>query len=142
MRILVILVIGFMSLFSASIFKSGSYVNDRNNNMQWQDTRANTIMIGSQEQAIEYCEKLDLGGYTNWRLPEKDDYEHITDKTRKDEIMINKAFGHVIQEGYWTSSRTWRSFGRYGYYFYVKSGTLYYENRTYPKFFRCVRDSD
>ncbi len=142
MRILAILVISFISLFSANIFKSGSYVNDKENNLQWQDVRDNTIMLGSQEKAVEYCEQLSLGGYTNWRLPSKDECEYIVDKTREDEKMINKAFQYVIQEGYWTSSRTWRSFGRYGYYFHIKSGTLYYENRSYPKFFRCVRDTD
>jgi hypothetical protein len=56
--------------------------------------------------------------------------------------MINQAFQNIINESYWTSSRTWQSFGRYGYYFFIKSGTLYYENRSYPKFFRCIRENE
>jgi hypothetical protein len=106
----------------------------------WQDAKDNTIMLGSQEKANEYCQLLDHHGFTNWRLPDSDEALLIVDKTRDDEMMIDKAFGYVLQEGYWTSSRTWRSFGRYGYYLFIKSGTLYYENRSYPKFFRCVRD--
>ncbi|MCK5110774.1 MAG: DUF1566 domain-containing protein [Arcobacteraceae bacterium] len=142
MKVLSLLFISYFYLLGAGLLKDGSYVIDKTNNLMWQDTRANTVMIGSQEEATEYCEELDLGGYTNWRLPEKEECEYIVDKTRDDEIMINKAFRHIKQEGYWTSSRTWRTFYRYGYYLYIKSGTFYYENRSYPKFFRCVRDTD
>jgi hypothetical protein len=126
-------------LFSSTIYKSGNYVIDETHHLMWQDTKENTIMLGSQEEAINYCKELTLGGYSNWELPTKKEYKYIVDKTRTDEIMLHKAFRYIKQEGYWTQSRTWRNFGRYGYYIFIKSGTLYYENRTYPKFFRCVR---
>jgi hypothetical protein len=140
MKIFLVLVLSFFSLYGVKLSKKGPVVIDNTNNLMWQDTKDNTIMLGSQEKANEYCELLDLRGFTNWRLPDNDEVLLIVDKTRDDEMMINKAFGYVLQEGYWTSDRTWRSFGRYGYYLLIKSGSLYYENRNYAKFFRCVRD--
>ncbi len=140
MRILVLFFITFISLYGAKIYKNGAFVIDKTNNLLWQDSKANIIMLGSQEQAIEYCTKLTSGGYSSWRLPTKDEYNSIIDKTRKDEIMLNHAFKYVIKEGYWTSTTRWQNFWRYGYYFFVKSGNLYYENKTYPKFFRCVKE--
>ena len=142
MKILTILLLSCLSLFAINLTKSGSYVNDKSNNLMWQDTRANVIMLGSQEEGNNYCDNLSLAGFTNWRLPTEDEYKYVIDKTREDGMMINRAFSYVINEGYWTSSRTWRTLGKYGYYFYTKSGTLYYENRSYPKFFRCIRDTN
>jgi hypothetical protein len=142
MRTYIALLLSILPLFSTHLYKNDLYVVDKTNNLLWQDTRDNAFMLGSQVEANEYCQSLILGGYSSWRLPTKDEYSYIIDKNRRDEIMINKSFRYVIQEGYWTSSRTWRSFGRYGYYFFVKSGNLYYENRNYPKFFRCVMESN
>ena len=140
MRILIILFIGFIGLCGETLYKKGSFVKDISHNLMWQDTKDNTFMLGSQEEAIIYCENLSLGGYKNWELPTKKQYEYIIDNNRKDKLKIHKAFKNVVEFGYWSSSRTWRNFGKYGYYFLVKSGSLYYENRTYSKFFRCVRD--
>ncbi len=140
MKNFIIICISCISIFAGNLSKNGNFVSDRTHNLLWQDQKANVIMLGSQEKAVEYCEKLSLDGYSNWRLPSVDEYEYIIDKTRTDEIMINPAFQYILPEGYWTQDRTWRTFGRYGYYIYFKSGTAYYENRTYPKFFRCVRN--
>ncbi len=142
MKILAYLLISCIYLLSANLSKSGNYVKDTEHNLLWQDQKANVVMLGSQVKAVEYCEALSLGGYSNWRLPTVDEYKYIIDKTRTDELMINRSFSYILPEGYWTQDRTWRTFGRYGYYIYFKSGTAYYENRTYPKFFRCVRDSN
>ncbi len=140
MKKFILIFITIVSLYGANIYKKDTFVVDKINNLLWQDSKANIIMLGSQDQAIKYCKNLTDGGYTNWRLPTKGEYKNIADKKRTDEVMINRAFKYVIQEGYWTSSRTWQSFNRYGYYFFVKSGTVYYENKTYSKFFRCVKE--
>ncbi|MEA3383545.1 MAG: DUF1566 domain-containing protein [Campylobacterota bacterium] len=124
----------------AELKKSGDYVIDKTNNMMWQDTKANITVLVSHLNSSKYCSELRLGGYTNWEVPSVEDYENIIDKTRKDEIMISRSFKYIVQDDYWTSNRTWRNFGRWGYYIFFKSGTAYYENRTYPKYIRCVRD--
>ena len=129
-------------MFGANIYKNGSVVIDKENALMWQDTRDNITATRSHMTAQDYCEILTLGGYDNWRMPDNDEYEYIIDKTREDgQPMINRAFRYTLPDDYWTDSRTWRTLGRYGYYIYFKSGNIYYENRSYPKLVRCVRDT-
>jgi hypothetical protein len=140
-NILVLLLTFSVSLFAERFYKSGdSYVIDKKEQMMWQDTRANLSVLKSQEGAIEYCEKLRLGGYDNWVLPSRDDYEHIIDMNRiNEEMTIIRKFEYVLKDHYWTNENTWRNFGLWAYFVYFKSGTFYYENKTYPKYVRCVR---
>jgi len=140
MRYIYIFVFITIELFSANLIKSGDTVVDRDHKLIWQDHKENTIYRLKQDNAIKYCDELTQSGFSDWRLPTVEEYKYIIDKTRKDEIMINKKFYHIVQDGYWTKDRTWRTLGRYGYYIFFKSGTAYYENRTYAKYVRCVRD--
>lgn len=140
MRYIYLFIFITIQLFSANLIKSGDTVVDQEHNLIWQDHKENTIFRLNQDHAMQYCKKLTQNGSSNWRLPTVKEYQYIIDKTRKDEIMINKKFNHIVQDGYWTQDRTWRTLGRYGYYIYFKSGTAYYENRTYAKYVRCVRD--
>lgn len=127
--------------FANRLIKSGDYVLDDANRLMWQDTYDNVKIRLDQPNAVEYCENLRFAGFSDWRLPTREEYKLIIDKTRKDEIMINPAFKYILPEKYWTVDRTWvRNFGLYGYFVYFKSGAIYYQNRTlYKKFVRCVR---
>jgi hypothetical protein len=131
----------FLALFAMKLTKSGNYVIDDKNKLMWQDTKANTKILVTQDQAIEYCKKLTLSGFGDWELPTVENVETIIDKKRvRAQLMINKAFKHVRKDNYWLKDRTWlRNFGKYGYYIFFKSGSIYYQNRTYPKYVRCVR---
>ena len=141
MKIFTLLCICMITLFAAKLTRSGNYVIDDKNKLMWQDTRDNTRILLTQDHAIEYCEKLNLNGFSDWKLPTVSNYETIVDKRRvQAQLMINRAFKYVKRDDYWASDRTWiRNFGEYGYYIFFKSGTIYYQNRTYPKYVRCVR---
>ncbi len=141
MRILTILFISFIYIFGANIYKKGSVVIDEENALMWQDTKDNITIIKTHITAQDYCETLTLDSFDNWRMPDNDEYEYIIDRTREDgQPMINMAFRYALPVDYWTDDRTWRTFGRYGYYVFFKSGNIYYENRSYPKLVRCIRD--
>ena len=112
MKNLVILLFVFANyLYSNVMVKEGSVVKDLTYNLVWQDNKETTFMLGSQDEAIKYCKQLILNGYSKWKLPTKEQYQYIIDKTRKGNIKINKAFKNVLQVDYWTSSRTWRTLG-------------------------------
>jgi len=139
-------VITFLALFAlfvsaSKLTRSGDSIIDDQNKLMWQDTRENSKILLTQDHSIEYCEKLNLKGFSDWRLPTVKEYETIIDRKRtRAELMINKAFKFVLRDDYWSQDRTWkRNFGTYGYYVYFKSGAIYYQNRTYPKYVRCVR---
>jgi hypothetical protein len=129
------------NLFGLKLTKSGNYVIDDIHKLMWQDTKANIRVILTQDHAIEYCTKLELNGFNDWRLATKNEYKYIIDKKRRSKIKINRAFRYKIQDDYWTFDRTWvRNFGKYGYYVKFKNGAIYYQNRTYPMYVRCVRN--
>ena len=142
MKIFTLLFICTLTLFASKLTRSGNFVIDDKNKLMWQDMRANVKILVTQDHAIEYCEKLNLGGFHDWKLPTIENYETIINKKRiRTQLMINKAFKYVKRDDYWSSDRTWvRNFGAYGYYVFFKSGTVYYQNRTYPKYVRCVRN--
>jgi hypothetical protein len=126
--------------FTNKLTRSGEYVIDDQNKHMWQDNYDTIKIRVSHKEATEYCQNLSFAGFSDWRLPSNEEYKTIIDKTRKDEIMINRAFKYILPEDYWTKNRTWtRNFGRYGYYVFFKSGAIYYQNRTYKKFVRCIR---
>ena len=141
-KFIITILISSVFLFGASLRKSGDTVVDKKHNLIWQDHEHNVKVIVTHEHAIEYCENLIQSGSSSWRVPTIKEYEYIIDKSRaKDELMIDKAFYHIKQDDYWAADRTWiRNFGKYAYYVFFKSGTVYYQNRTYPKYIRCVRD--
>lgn len=141
MKFFTLLCIISLTLFAAKLTRSGSYIIDDQNKLIWQDTKDNTNFLLTQEDAIEYCNKLSLSGFSDWRVPSVKEYETIINKKRiASQAKINKAFKYVKLDNYWASDRTWmRNFGLYGYYVFFKSGTVYYQNRTYPKYIRCVR---
>jgi len=142
MKSIYILLIVANLLLANKLTKSGDYVIDDANKLMWQDTYDNVKYRFTQDEAQEYCNSLVLSGFSNWRLPTVENYKTIIDKTRvREELMINKAFKYILPENYWAEDRTWiRNFGLYGYYVFFKSGSIYYQNRTYKKFVRCVRE--
>jgi len=142
MRLIIILLLVINTLFGIKLTKSGDFVIDDHNKLMWQDSFINVNKRLTHQEAIEYCKKLNINGITNWRLPTVEEYKLIIDKRRvTKQIMIHRAFKYVIQDDYWANDRTWlRNFGQYGYYILVKSGSIYYQNRSYKKFVRCIRD--
>ena len=141
MKIFTFMCLCTLVLFAAKLTRSGDYVIDDTNRMMWQDSKENQKVLLTQDHAIEYCEKLSLSGFTDWRLPTIKEYKTIIDKSRvRAQLMINKTFRYTLADDYWSKDRTWaRNFGQYGYYVFFKSGSVYYQNRTYPKYVRCVR---
>lgn len=141
MKILTLLCFLSLVLFASKLTRSGNYIIDDQNKLMWQDSLENVKILLTQEHSVEYCKKLNFGGFSDWRLPNIEEYTTIINKKRiTSQPQINKAFKYIKQDDYWASDRTWiRNFGLYGYYVFFKSGTVYYQNRTYPKYVRCVR---
>jgi hypothetical protein len=133
MRYLVWLVIFVSSIFAQNLYRSGDNVVDNYNNILWQDNQEVMTVLLSQVDARKYCKKK------GWRLPTVDEYKSIVDKNNK-QIYINQAFKYNMPDGYWTDDTLLRMFGYYGHYMNFKNAIVYYENKSYPKYVRCVRD--
>jgi hypothetical protein len=53
------------------------------------------------DTAVTYCEKLNLGGFSDWRLPTLDELVNIVDRSKYAPAM-NSIFKFVESDIYWT----------------------------------------
>ena len=110
-------------------------VTDSSTGLQWQDD----INITKRwEEAINYCETLTLGTYTDWRLPNQNELRSIVDRSKVNP-SIDTAFKNVVIGWYWSSStlaarkdEAWNVYFRYG------NDSM--NNKPTSLHVRCVRD--
>lgn len=141
MRYIIIFVFFLTSSYAKDIFKYGDFVVDNIHNLYWQDTQENTTLLKTHQGAIKYCEELSLAGFDDWYLPTVEQYKFIIDKSKKDIPKIDSSFVYIVNDDYWTKDSRWQNFYRYGYYVLFKSGNIYYQNKKYPKYVRCIREN-
>lgn len=136
-----LLLIFLFSFLLASDFKrnnSSKVVIDTKNRLMWIDDISVIKTKLNHKEALNYCEKLNHSGYTNWRLPEIEEFILIVDK-RNERTYINKKFKFNVPDGYWANKAHWRTFWFYADYMYFISGTPYFDSRHKKKYVRCVR---
>ena len=78
-------------------------VIDTTTNLVWQDNSDAKTIEKNWEDALNYCQTLDLGGYTNWTLPNFNELYYLSDKS-KFNPSIDGTFANVISEQYWSST--------------------------------------
>lgn len=140
MRYLFLVILIFNLTLFADFRRDGTrkVVIDKTNALMWMDDMSVIKVRKTHEEATEYCETLSYAGYTNWRLPDLEEYEYIVDKTNE-RSYINRTFKFNLPVGYWAEKAHWRTFWFYADYMHFVSGTPYYDSRHKKKFFRCVR---
>jgi len=62
--------------------------------IMYQDNSSSLALLKRQKEAKEYCQKLDLAGYDDWRLPNVSQLENA----------LHLDFKHNEKNGYWSSS--------------------------------------
>jgi hypothetical protein len=113
-----------------------SIVSDSYSGLMWQDNMEAETKTLNWEKAIDYCENMTLGGYSDWRLPNINELLTIVDYTSK-ETYMNKHFMYFKTNYYW-SSTVYN--GTYPWFVYFDSGSSnYYNNKTVSYYVRCVR---
>jgi len=158
--------------FASSSYKSGSYyvrcvrvgqsdnltlsrdstteiVTDNNTKLMWQDNSEVKSNHTSWSEAISYCENLTLGGYTDWRLPNKNELMSIVDYS-KSSLSIKSAFQNSSYSNYvydYNSYSNYWSSTTYANYTSSAWGVNFYGGNTYidsksgssRNYVRCVR---
>jgi len=118
-------------------------VTDNKTNLQWQDDAIGSTT--SMQGAINTCEALELGGHTDWRLPNINELKSIIVDT-KVAPSIDGAFQNTTSNSYWSATTNAANTGNAwvvnfsngdtsNYYKYFYYG--YYGNFVY--YGRCVR---
>ncbi|MBO4699939.1 acyl carrier protein [bacterium] len=82
-------------------------------------------------EAIQYAENLRKGGFTDWRVPTKDELLEI--------YKIKDICGIHKDEGWFWSSSTLSDDADYAWFVYFGNGYVSYSNKTSSNDVRCVR---
>ena len=90
-------------------------------------------------QALLYCERLRLGGYDDWRLPNYKELTSILDLSRMEPCVDQKYFPGTRTDFYWTSS-TFIYLTSQAWYVYFNVGYVNHINKNNYFYVRPVRD--
>jgi len=93
----------FCGVAVADMSRSGEIVTDSKTKLMWQDNNDAKTVTKNWQGAIDYCEALNFGGYTDWRLPNTRELRSIVDYSRSNPAM-NPAFVNVTIHYYYGSS--------------------------------------
>lgn len=126
-------------------------ISDNNTSLMWQKTDSDQIYnwyeangeiddTYNPESAIDICGELELGGYTDWRLPEVEELISIVKYNTKNPAIDTSAFSNTHSSKYWTSTATFVQWDtNYGRVVDFSMGTFRIDRSQYPYFVKCVR---
>jgi hypothetical protein len=135
MKVILLIMIG-LSLLKADFTKTGDIVKDSVSKLEFQDDAVGSRMIW--ESAVAHCEALDLGGHSDWRLPNINELKSIVDRSKVSPAIVN-GFENTSSSSYWSStSYEGDKYGAWGIGFSV--GSVYGDVKGYIYYVRCVRD--
>jgi hypothetical protein len=118
---------------------SDGTISDTSTGLMWQ--KATAPGTYTWEQAITYCENLTLpaGGYSDWRMPNRNELQSIVDYSRYNPAIDTTYFPGTVASYYWSSTTyayiTIVAWGVYFDYGYVYNGF----DKTYDYYVRAVR---
>ena len=123
-------------------------VNDVVTGLMWQGCSADqsgaSCATGSDSkypwrEALAYCEHLEWGGYSDWRLPNISELLSITDRRRHDPAIDGSAFPATSALVFWSSTTgAWDVSRAWGVNFYDGAANVKLA-KTDDAYVRCVR---
>lgn len=112
-------------------------VSDISTNLMWQDDI--TAVQKNWSDAIIYCEALTLGGYDDWRLPNRFELISLIDYAKSSPAIKESVFQFTTSNYYW-SATTRASDNTYAWPVNFDLGYTKYNTKTTSYYVRCVRD--
>lgn len=142
MRTIFLIMIGLISLLSADFTRDSAtdIVTDNERDLMWQDDADARSIQKTWSEAINYCENLTLGSYSDWRLPNINELKSIVDKD-KDTLSIVDGFRNISTNDY-RSSTTYAGYEGNAWYVSFYGGRIFNSNKYGEYYVRCVRDVD
>jgi len=114
-------------------------VTDTRTGLQWQDNNDAKTITRKWTEAIRYCEDLNLGEHTDWRLPNFNELYFLADRSKRNPA-ISSVFQNIVSGYYWSSTAIVGDEGYAWYvYFYDGNGNGHWGNKSHAYHVRCVR---
>ena len=149
-RVLMLMVLSHGVAFGAFINNGDGTVTDTATGLMWQEETADEM---TWEEAITYCEDLSLGGYTDWRLPNRNELQSIVDYSEYNPAVDTNAFPDTMSSDYWSSTtnadltdNAWLVNFNYGYVYTVHAwiailynGGVSHDGKSDSYYVRAVR---
>ena len=112
-------------------------ITDTATGLMWQQATAPGMYIW--QQALDYCANLELGPYSDWRLPDRNELQSLVDYSRY-QPSINTTYFPDTKSYYW-SSTTYASNAGYAWFvhFYYGDGEVNYSYKSDYTYVRAVR---
>ncbi len=92
----------------------------------------------SWQQAVDYCEGLDYGGFTDWRLPSVEELSTLPDYGKYIPAIDSDVFPETDPSYFWTSS-VYAVLNTYVWLTYFNNGDVDRYLKTKYYYARCVR---
>jgi len=113
-------------------------VTDTSTGLMWQQQAGSSTQ--TWEQALAYCEGLNLGGYTDWRLPTVKELQSLVDYSRYYPAINTTYFPNAAASWYWSStSGVDRTASAWGVDFAVGLVGVYNGSKSYAGYVLAVR---
>ena len=119
-------------------------MKDSISKLEWQDGYINNIIKKSTwREALIYCNELTLGGYNDWRLPNRNELLSIVDNSRNPAIL-GSVFTKIASNYYWSSSTVVSNEAyantSHAWYIHFRTGSTGWQTKTLDNInVRCVR---
>jgi hypothetical protein len=91
-----------VTITSRFVDNSDGTILDRLTDLTWEKSISQTAV--TWEDAILYCENLNLGKYTDWRLPNVKEIRSLSDENKVQPSVNNTIFSGVTITKYWSST--------------------------------------
>lgn len=102
---------------SSYVDNNNGTITDTTTGLMWQQDTPNVM---TWEQALSYCESLNLGGYTDWRLPTKKELRSLVDYNYVAPAINPTFFPATPLDFFWSStSHAYTSHYNADYAFFV-----------------------
>jgi len=139
MKTTVTIFVGLSILLNAEFIRDDmkDIVIDTKTGLQWQDY---LHPAAGYKNAANYCYNLNHGGYSDWRLPNINEYITLTDYTNHSPA-VSREFAYIYTTDAYYISSTFSTYSNYMWVYYSESGEVgvrkLYGFNTYN--FVCVR---
>lgn len=114
-------------------------VTDPVTGLMWQQISASEPF--TWEEALAYAEGLTLAGYSDWRLPNRNELQTLASYTRQSPAIVSELFGETRSAAYWTST-TSRHLARQAWLVHFASANVYADEKTGTAYVRLVRGGE